>query len=380
MKPLKQDAQVLATGRQAIMDSSIVSDILDSMSDSILVIGREGEVLYANRITSEILGYSFEDLLGNGLGLLLSKEENFDFNQIFDAALRHSSMSYYSEVDYHHPDGAVKRLAATTTYFVKEGDGESTVIGFVALLKDVTEVFGLRRKEQELVQEKQRIDRERIRSLHKLAMGVAHEIRNPMVTIGGFAARILRNEKNLEETRRYAKNIVEEARKLEIVVDEIQQYCNLPEMNPSKGEISVVVGEAVSQMVPAGLQRKVSIRFHDSVPPRQPVTFDPFLVRLAVVHLVKNSIDFSPEGGLVDVSLSLADEGTVLEVKDSGSGIADQDLEYIFDPFFSTRARGSGMGLAIVERIAREHMGRIEVDSKLGTGTTIRLVIPKSSE
>ncbi len=380
MKPLKQDAQVLATGRQAIMDSSIVSDILDSMSDSILVIGREGDVLYANRITSEILGYSFENLLGNGLGLLLSKEENFDFNQIFVAALRHSSMSYYSEVDYHHPHGAVKRLAATTTYFVTEGDSESTVIGFVALLKDVTEVFGLRRKEQELVQEKQRIDRERIRSLHKLAMGVAHEIRNPMVTIGGFAARILRNEKNLEETRRYAKNIVEEARKLEIVVDEIQQYCNLPEMNPSKGEISVVVGEAVSQMVPAGLQRKVSIRFHDSVPPQQPVMFDPFLVRLAVVHLVKNSIDFSPEGGLVDVSLSLADEGTVLEVKDSGSGVADQDLEYIFDPFFSTRARGSGMGLAIVERIVREHMGRIEVDSKLGTGTTIRLVIPKSSE
>jgi signal transduction histidine kinase len=108
--------------------------------------------------------------------------------------------------------------------------------------------------------------------------------------------------------------------------------------------------------------------------------FDPFLVRLAVVHLVKNSIDFSPEGGLVDVSLSVADEGTVLEVKDSGSGIADQDLEYIFDPFFSTRARGSGMGLAIVERIVREHMGRIEVDSKLGTGTTIRLIIPKSSE
>jgi PAS domain S-box-containing protein len=380
MKPLKQDAQVLAKGRQAIMDSSIVSDILDSMSDSILVIGREGELLYANRITSEILGYSFEDLMGNGLGLLLSIEENFDFNQIFVEAVRHSSMSYYSEVDYHHPDGAVKRLAATTTYFVKEGDSESTVIGFVALLKDVTEVFSLRRKEQELVQEKQRIDRERIRSLHKLAMGVAHEIRNPMVTIGGFAARILRNEKNLEETRRYAQNIVEEARKLEIVVDEIQQYCNLPEMNPSKGEISVVVGEAVSQMVPAGLQRKVSIRFYDSVPPQQRVTFDPFLVRLAVVHLVKNSIDFSSEGGLVDVSLSLADEGAVLEVKDSGSGIADQDLEYIFDPFFSTRARGSGMGLAIVERIVREHMGRIEVDSKLGTGTTIRLVLPKSSE
>ncbi|MGO9567241.1 MAG: two-component system sensor histidine kinase NtrB, partial [Desulfomonilaceae bacterium] len=341
MTPLKQDAQVLTAGRQAIMDSAIVSDILDSMTDSILVISRDGEILYANRITTEILGRSFEDLMRSGLGLLISKDENFEFNQTFVAAVQHSTVSYYTEVDYHHPDGSVKRLAATTTYFVKEGDNESTLIGFVALLKDITEVFGLRRKEQELVQEKQRIDRERIRSLHKLAMGVAHEIRNPMVTIGGFAARILRNEKNLEETMRYAQNIVEEARKLETIVDEIQQYCNLPEMKPSKGEISVVVGEAVSQMIPAGRERRVTVRFHDSVPAQHLVNFDPFLLRMALVHLVKNAIDFSSEGGLVDVSLYLVDEGTVLEVNDSGSGIADQDLEYIFDPFFSTRARGS---------------------------------------
>jgi nitrogen-specific signal transduction histidine kinase len=143
--------------------------------------------------------------MGNGLGLLLSKVENFDFNQIFVAAVRHSSMSYYSEVDYHHPDGSVKRLAATTNYFVKEGDSESTVIGFVALLKDVTEVFGLRRKEQELVQEKQRIDRERIRSLHKLAMGVAHEISNPMVTIGGLQLEFSETKRIWKKTRRYAK-------------------------------------------------------------------------------------------------------------------------------------------------------------------------------
>jgi len=69
-----------------------------------------------------------------------------------------------------------------------------------------------------------------------------------------------------------------------------------------------------------------------------------------------------------------------LEVKESGRGIADQNLEYIFDPFFSTRSRDSGMGLAIVERIAREHMGKIEVNSRLGAGTTISLVLPKSSE
>ena len=92
----------------------------------------------------------------------------------------------YREVDYRHPDGSVRRLAVTTSYLLARGDHESTFVGFVALFKDITEVFRLRRIEHNLVKEKERIDRARISSLHKLAMGVAHEIRNPVVTIGGF--------------------------------------------------------------------------------------------------------------------------------------------------------------------------------------------------
>ncbi len=179
MKSLNRQDKVRSTGHNGMMDASIVSDVLESMSDSLLVIGREGEILYANRVTREILGYSFEDLQDRGLEALISDEQNFDFNQILWSAVQNQSVNYYSEVDYRHPDGSIKRLTATTTYFVTEGDRESTLRGFVALFKDITEVFRLRRKEQELIQEKQRIDRERIRSLHKLAMGVAHEIRKP---------------------------------------------------------------------------------------------------------------------------------------------------------------------------------------------------------
>ncbi len=199
---------------------------------------------------------------------------------------------------------------------------------------------------------------------------------NPMVSIGGFAARIARDERNSEETRRYAQNIVEEARRLEIVVDEIQQYCNLPQIRALTGEISVVVGQVVSQMRPVGLEKKVRIEFHDSLPAHHEMTFDPFLIRMAARHLLANAIEFSSGGGLIEVSLYSADQGIVLEVKDSGVGISDLDREYIFDPFFSTRAHGSGMGLAIVERIVREHMGRIEVESKPGMGTMFRMVLP----
>ncbi len=85
--------------------------------------------------------------------------------------------------------------------------------------------------------------KEKISSLHKLAMGVAHEIRNPMVTIGGFAARILRDSRSSEDTRRYAQSILEDARKLEKVVDKIQQYCNLPGVELAEGDPAKALAE-----------------------------------------------------------------------------------------------------------------------------------------
>jgi len=358
-------------------ESPIVKSILDSMSDCLVVSDQHGDVLYANRTCGQMLGCSPHDLIDHGLEMLFFiSEKNYDFNQIFLDAVNGKNVNNYSEVDYHHPDGFVRRLAATTSYLMAAGEHESSFIGFVALFKDITEVFNLRREEQELIREKDRIAKEKIRSLHKLAMGVAHEIRNPMVTIGGFATRILKDEKNPDETRRYGRIIVDHVKQLEKVVDRVHECCDLPDINPTKGNISTVVAEAVSEMAPMGLKRNVSLKFLNQTPEHHSVTFDASLFRLAVKQVLANAIGFSNDGAVVDIAVYPTGEGTVLEVKDYGGGIKDEDKEYIFDPFFSTRAHGTGMGLAIVERVVHEHMGRIEVESEFGKGTTVRIILP----
>jgi PAS domain S-box-containing protein len=358
-------------------ESPIVKSILDSMSDCLIVLGQHGDVLYANKTSGQMLGCSPDDLIDHGLEMLFFlSEKNYDFNQIFLDAVHGKNVNNYSEVDYHHPDGFVRRLAATTSYLMAAGEYESTFIGFVALFKDITEVFNLRREEQELIREKDRIAKEKIRSLHKLAMGVAHEIRNPMVTIGGFATRILKDEENPEETRRYGQIIVDHVKQLEKVVDRVHECCDLPDVNPTKGNISTIVAEAVSEMASSGLKRNISLKFRDQTAEQHSVTFDPYLFRLAVKQVLANAIGFSNDGAVVDTAVYPTSEGTVLEVKDYGSGIKDEDKEYIFDPFFSTRAHSTGMGLAIVERVVHEHMGRIEVESEFGKGTTVRIMLP----
>jgi PAS domain S-box-containing protein len=377
LKSQDQSVEILSLVSLGATESPIVKSILDSMSDCLIVLNQHGDVLYANQTSGQMLGCSPGDLIDHGLDMLFfMSEKNYDFNQIFLDAVHGKNVNNYSEVDYHHPDGFVRRLAATTSYLMAAGAYESTFIGFVALFKDITEVFNLRREEQELIREKDRIAKEKIRSLHKLAMGVAHEIRNPMVTIGGFASRILKDEKNPEETRRYGQIIVDHVKQLEKVVDRVHECCDLPEMNPTKGNIATVVAEAVSEIASLGLKRNISLKFRNQEPAQHSVTFDPFLFRLAVKQVLANAIGFSNDGAVVDTAVYLTGEGTVFEVKDYGSGIKDEDKEFIFDPFFSTRAHGTGMGLAIVERVVHEHMGRIEVESEFGKGTTVSIMLP----
>lgn len=372
-------SEMFLLGCASSSEAMIVGNILDSMSDCLIVLGEDGEVLFANKITESVLGYSLKDFREKGLEeLFFGSKGNADFKQVFLDALRNRTVKNYREVDYQHPDGTVRHLAATTSYLLASGETESTFIGFVALFKDITEVFELRRMEEALVREKERIAKEKIISLHKLAMGVAHEVRNPLVTMGGFAARIARDHSNSERTRLSAQNIVEDARKLETMVNEIQQYCDLPEANPTLGNLAGTVAAAIQDAASYAADRRIAIRLEDQLGAGSLVPFDSALIKMAVTRMLKNSVDFSQEDSAVDVSVRSEDSDAVIEVRDTGAGISEDDRKYIFNPFFSTQVHGTGMGLAVVEKVTQEHGGRIELESAPGTGTTMRLIIPKT--
>lgn len=359
------------------VDEVVLDNILESMSDSLIVVGHRGDVLYANRATAEILGYGLTELKEKGLAqVFFLRDENYDFNQLFVDAVWNKSINQYSEVDYHHPDGSVRRLAATTSYLIAGEEDQSAFAGIVALFKDITETFNLIRKEKQLIKEKERIAGQKIESLRKLAMGVAHEIRNPVVTIGGFSARMLRDENNPEHTRRSAANILEDAGRLERLVEEVQRYCNLPRVSLVPGQLGAPIEAAVEYVRPKAAKKEIDIVLSQLNAGSRQLVFDPALVKEALIHLLDNAIDFSPEGSRVEVSLRYDDQGATIDVKDSGAGIGEADLPFVFDPFFSTRAQGSGMGLSIVERIVQEHMGRIEAQSSPGQGTTVSMFIP----
>lgn len=348
-------------------DSLILKNILDSMSDSLIVLGPDGDILYTNRITEQILGYTFAELSEKGIGLLFfTREENREFNQLFVDAITERSVNRYSEVEYFKPNGSLSKLACTTSYLIVDGEQMRPVVGFVAIFKDITEISNLRLQEKKLIQDK-------LSSLNKLAMGVAHEIRNPVVTIGGFASRIAREQVNPLTTRQYAHNILEDAKRLEAVVEEVQNFCDLPPVRLLNGNVSGTVVEAIQRVTPRAELRNIRISLKNSMPENAAVTFDPTLIRMAIEKILENAVDFSPDGGAIEVIVSGGKDGATIEVVDHGRGISERDLGFVFDPFFSTKTHSAGMGLAIVDRIVRDHLGRLELNSSPGSGTTVRV-------
>ena len=289
------------------------------------------------------------------------------------------SVHDYVEVDYHHPDGTIRKLAATTSHLLGPDPGGGDFMGFVAQFKDITEVFNLRREEAELLQEKAKVSREKIESLNKLAMGVAHEIRNPVVSIGGFAARIARKETISEEIREYTDHIIQAAERLEKLVNDVDQCCSLPPPSLTDGDLAQVAGKVVEEMSPSADNRHIKLVIDDSAPMERRFWFDPFLIAEAIQALLDNAIHFSRDGAEVTIFLGKRDGAAVIEVQDSGSGITARDLNFVFDPFFSTRPQASGLGLTLVERVVQEHTGRIELESAPGVGTTVRILVPGRS-
>lgn len=361
-----------------MLDPLIVQSILDSMVDCLVVINHDGEVLFSNRNSDQILGFPPEIIKEKGLGLtFFLVDENYDFNQILINAIWEKRIHDYKEVDYLHPKGEIKRLAATTSYLMDTCDGNDRLIGFVAIFRDITEIHGLREREKRLHEEKQRIAKEKIRSLNKLAMGVAHEIRNPVVTIGGFANRIIKINQDANETRQYALNIMDGVKRLENVVDQMYDWANLPLIKPVKARMSSVIKKSIENVRLKADKRNIQISFTDNTEFDCLEYFDPDLLEIALDKLIDNSIDFSPEGSTIEIRLYANELNIVLEIQDPGSGISETDMEFIFNPFFSTRAVGVGVGLTVVERIVSEHGAKIEVDSKLNFGSTFRILFQK---
>ena len=216
--------------------------------------------------------------------------------------------------------------------------------------------------------------------LGRLSSGVAHEIRNPLNFIGLAVDHLdaLTDGRSPEagrEKEQIVARIKEEIGRLNELVTNFITYGRPPELQRAPVRIPEIV-ESVLRMA-EGRMRDRQIRCSADFREGPQVMADPDMMRRAVLNIVVNAIDAMPNGGELDVSAGpREDGGYALEIGDTGTGIAGEDLERIFEPYFTTKPSGLGLGLVLTRKIVEAHGGKILVDSQPGKGTRISVLLP----
>lgn len=224
-------------------------------------------------------------------------------------------------------------------------------------------------------------DRKRLEEeLARLASGIAHQVRNPLMTIGGFALRLQKRYAGQEDPENWLHIILMEVQRLERMVADIHELTSLREAEPVRVEAADLVDP-----LPGGWRKRLEsqgVEVHRRVPDGLPeVTADPGLIGVAFEKILENALEAMPSGGELEIRVHAREGWVCFLFTDTGGGISPKHLPHVFEPFYGSKPQASGLGLTMAQRIVHEHRGRLTVDSSdRGTEVEIRLpAVPRTS-
>jgi two-component system NtrC family sensor kinase len=255
-----------------------------------------------------------------------------------------------------------------------------------ANIKELNEVYdALREKLTELRRRDARIKSfegelikaNKLSALGELASSIAHEIKNPLISIQGFARRIGTTE-DRDKLEKYAKFIEQEADRLTQVLTKLLGFSRMDEPKKDFLNMNDIVDDTVLFME-HHLTRFKNVEIAVEKEPDLPlVQVDRIHVQQTVVNILMNAAQAMPGGGKILIKTGRGDQYVFISITDTGVGIKEEDLEKIFEPFFTTKEKeqGTGLGLSLCKRLIEANAGKIEVESKVGEGTTFTIMIP----
>ncbi|MFZ5428152.1 MAG: ATP-binding protein [Thermodesulfobacteriota bacterium] len=234
----------------------------------------------------------------------------------------------------------------------------------------------IRRNLQELLETQERLIRsERFAAIGEAAAHISHEIKNPLMLIGGFARQVRRT---LPEDSKEAGKLVlieEESKRLESMLEEVRDFTRPASPKLSSSDLNETVWETVLLLEPEMASRGVTLRATlDKTLPAAP--HDPNQMRQVLLNLIKNAAEAMTGGGMVVITSRAAKGRVEVEVRDDGPGIAPEDAARVFNPFYTTKERGTGLGLAVCYRIMQDHGGEITLETQPGKGCAFTLSLP----
>lgn len=351
-------------------ERNLLKTVMNTLREGVIVVEASGMIEYANPSSRDMLGFSERDMARLSLwrafpdlGRSLNLSGKGHLQELANVA---------REMEITYPQRRIVRL-----YIVPiEETGEEAVeelARYAVILSDVT---------QERQQTRQEIENERVNSVLQLSAGVAHELGNPLNSLHIHLQLMrrqlakLEGERGLEKMEKSLAVCSGEVERLDSIITHFLEAVRPREPDFQDLDLIAPLEESVEFLGPEleGAGIRVDIELVSTLPT---VQGDRDQIKQVFYNIIKNARQAMKAGGVIRIRAFSDDEFVYIQVGDTGGGIAPENLRKVFQPYYSTRKKGHGLGMMIVERILREHGGQIGIDSREEVGTLVTLQFPQ---
>lgn len=341
------------------------SKLLETMDNAVISVDNKGNIKTFNRKSEEIFGKKKEEVLNKDCQEVL----NLNINGkclLKECLLEKKNITQEIILE---EEGLKKKILDLNTSFLTDESGEIT--GVVVVIRDVTEIKDLN---EEVARHK------RLVALGKLSAGIAHEIRNPLSSIRGLAQFVFNSFSKTDERKEDLNTIIQEVDRLNKLVIQVLDFAKFKKPNLTFFSLNDLIRK-IAELFKLEIKDK-QIKFNLELSPDiSQIQADEDQIRQILMNVIINAIQAIPKKGEIKIKTEKAllrgASAIKFIIEDSGIGIPEKDFNQIFDPFFSTKEKGSGLGLSIVYKLVEAHQGEIKVESKEGEGTKFVIFLPQ---
>jgi two-component system, sporulation sensor kinase E len=329
--------------------------------DAVCSLDLKGRLISVNPAMERITGYTSVELMNKSIQELIVPEDVPDWEHHFALTLRGENQHY--EMTFIDKERRHVEMSLINVPIVVNGE----IAGVYAIAKDVTE----RKRAEELL-----IKSEKLSIVGQLAAGVAHEIRNPLTSLKGFV-QLLRSK--VEGYNHYFDIMLSELDRINFIVSEFLVIAKPQAVKFQPKDVRTILINTVALLNTQAIMNNVEIvtRMDDNLPP---IHCDENQIKQVFINVLNNSIDAMPDGGQIEIEASCRGEEITFLFIDHGVGIPEERIPLLGEPFYTTKEKGTGLGLMVSYKIIENHRGRMSIRSELGKGTTVEIVLPIAKE
>ena len=338
--------------------------IINSATDAIVTINEDHVIVGYNQGAERMFGYRRDEALGQDLKIIIPpphKEVHKDYVRRFIATRQPHVIGKHVRLTAQRRDGS--QFPMSISFSVAEIQGN---LYFTGIVRDMTEQQQI---EDRLVQS------ERLAAIGNTVTHIAHEIKNPLAIMGGFAKQLIRATALDDKAKQKLAIIAEEVERLENLVAEMRNFVRRPPARMQFGSLAATLNEALELFQQEFEERHIKLRRVEE-DPMPGVNFDPAQLHQVLVNLLKNAMEAMPRGGDLTVTTRVRGPNLEIAIRDTGEGMTPEVVANIFQPYFTTKETGTGLGLAVCQSIVQEHGGCIFAESAPGQGSTFTIQLP----